>query len=145
MGRFHVMQNYLAIFLALVACNYLPLTHGRQIKSLNHPSPLSTGTVAVNINVPTPSSERRKIESPMKPNYDVASFGDSGAGDTHAFRPTTPGNSPGVGHKKFAQDQEDNSMKAMVGVQSTDGFKPTNPGHSPGVGHGYQTKIGHLN
>ncbi|KAJ0253676.1 Precursor of CEP9 [Hirschfeldia incana] len=38
-------------------------------------------------------------------------------GTTEDFAPTTPGNSPGMGHKKG------------------DDFKPTTPGHSPGVGH----------
>ncbi|EOA25607.1 hypothetical protein CARUB_v10018955mg [Capsella rubella] len=38
-------------------------------------------------------------------------------GTTDDFAPTSPGNSPGMGHKKG------------------DEFKPTTPGHSPGIGH----------
>ncbi|CAF2073739.1 hypothetical protein Bca4012_088886 [Brassica carinata] len=38
-------------------------------------------------------------------------------GTTDDFAPTSPGNSPGMGHKKG------------------DDFKPTTPGHSPGIGH----------
>ncbi|KAF8045179.1 hypothetical protein N665_5488s0001 [Sinapis alba] len=42
-------------------------------------------------------------------------------GTTEDFAPTSPGNSPGMGHKKG------------------DDFKPTTPGHSPGVGHAVKT------
>ncbi|CAK8562390.1 unnamed protein product [Lathyrus sativus] len=70
------------------------------------------------------------------------------------FRPTTPGSSPGVGHRNIVV--EDKNMKTMVVVRSPngevfltersdDGFKPTNPSHSPGVGHAYHTKIGNKN
>ncbi|KAL2333574.1 hypothetical protein Fmac_014787 [Flemingia macrophylla] len=135
------------IFLSLVAFNGSLLTHARQIKPLNQHSWLNKGTV----NVPTPSSEKKRVDSSVMPKQGVdESFADSSA-DANAFRPTTPGNSPGVGHKKFAQ--EDNGVKPKAVVQSPDvklhvteetqnGFKPTNPGHSPGVGHSQQNKIG---
>ncbi|KAK7331095.1 hypothetical protein VNO77_25309 [Canavalia gladiata] len=163
MGAFQATLNYLVLFLALVASNDSLLTHGRQIKPLNqHPS-LNKGTVMLEenplpplkarVNVPSPSSENKKVESSVLPKYGVASFGDSGA-DTNAFRPTTPGSSPGVGHRKFAG--QDKVMEANVAVQSPDvkvyvtgstidAFKHTDPGHSPGVGHAQQNKIGHLN
>lgn len=126
MGKSQAIPKYFVIFLALVACNNSLLTHARPIKPMNQHSSQNTGNV-------------------------VADFEVSGATDANAFRPTTPGNSPGVGHH-FAV--EDNNMKAMGVVQnqvvevsaterSESGFKPTNPGHSPGVGHGYQTKIEH--
>ncbi|CAA7056914.1 unnamed protein product [Microthlaspi erraticum] len=48
------------------------------------------------------------------------------AGYTDDFGPTSPGNSPGIGHK----------MKESENVDGfKDEFKPTTPGHSPGVGH----------
>ncbi|KAF1862619.1 hypothetical protein Lal_00013380 [Lupinus albus] len=86
----------------------------------------------------------------MIPKYKVASVGYSKADIISAFRPTSPGDSPGVGHKSVGEDED---MKAVVVVQSPDvrvhvndetknGFKPTNPGHSPGVGHSYQNKNG---
>ncbi|KAH0900360.1 hypothetical protein HID58_049928, partial [Brassica napus] len=49
------------------------------------------------------------------------------AGYTDDFGPTSPGSSPGIGHKmkennEFVEGFKDNS-------------KPRTPGHSPGVGH----------
>ncbi|OIV93765.1 hypothetical protein TanjilG_07668 [Lupinus angustifolius] len=84
----------------------------------------------------------------MIPTYEVASVGYSKA-DISAFRPTSPGDSPGVGHRF----EEYGDMKGVVVVQSPNvrvhvneetknGFKPTQPGHSPGVGHAYQNKNG---
>lgn len=48
-------------------------------------------------------------------------------GYTDDFGPTSPGNSPGIGHK-MKEDKEN-----AEGFQ--DDFKPTTPGHSPIVGH----------
>ncbi|KAL5063942.1 hypothetical protein RYX36_025679 [Vicia faba] len=92
----------------------------------------------------------------MKPFNQQSSLSTENSNATHAtgFRPTTPGSSPGVGHRKFVVN--DKNVKTMVVVRSPngevfvtersdDGFKPTNPSHSPGVGHAYHTKIGHLN
>ncbi|KAL9326966.1 hypothetical protein ACSQ67_007611 [Phaseolus vulgaris] len=106
----------------------------------------STPLLKASVNIPTPSSEKKKVDSFAIAKHDVESFG-----DTNAFRPTTPGNSPGVGHRKFATQDKD--MKATVAVESPDvkvhvtegtesGFKPTNPGHSPGVGHAQHNQIG---
>ncbi|RDX66684.1 Precursor of CEP9, partial [Mucuna pruriens] len=163
MGKFQDMNKYFAVFLALVACHDSLLTHGKEIKPLNQHSSLNKGIVvpednpqplkaSVN-NVPISSSEN-KDDSTVTPKNGVASFGYSGAAYTNVFRPTPPGNSPGVGHRKFAQQDKD--MKAKVAVQNpdvkvyvtegkTNAFKPTNPGHSPGVGHAQQNKIGQLN
>ncbi|KAK7386455.1 hypothetical protein VNO78_26694 [Psophocarpus tetragonolobus] len=158
MGKFQAINKYFSLFLVLVASHGFLLTHGREIKPLNQNSPLNKGTVVPEssfqhfkpsvYNVPTPSSDK-KDDSGVRPKYGVASVGISGAGVayTNGFQPTTPGNSPGVGHRKFAQ--EDKEMKAKVTVHSSDvkvyetegttnGFKPTNPGHSPGVGHSQQ-------
>ena len=152
MGKFQATLKYLAIFLALVTCNDCHLTYGRKIKPLNQRSLLNTHTIKLEVNphptlpplktsvhVPTPSSEK-KFDSSM--NYDTAGFGDSGAAYTNAFQPTTPGSSPGVGHKKFAG--EDKDVKAMVAVQSPD-VKVFVNGFSPGVGHAYPNKNGQLN
>nr|KYP59543.1 hypothetical protein KK1_014979 [Cajanus cajan] len=140
------MNKYFAVFLALVACHDSLLTHGREIKPFTRiPQPLK----AIVNNDPTPSLEK-KDESIVTSKYGFASFGNSGVAYTNGFRPTTPGNSPGVGHRKFAE--EDKDMKAKVVVNSPDvkvyvtegtknGFKPTDPGHSPGVGHAQQNKL----
>ncbi|KAL1569427.1 hypothetical protein AAHA92_00908 [Salvia divinorum] len=50
---------------------------------------------------------------------------------TETFQPTTPGNSPGVGHSFATKYHSMEEVKAG----KTDGFQPTTPGHSPGVGH----------
>ncbi|KAF1872357.1 hypothetical protein Lal_00016655 [Lupinus albus] len=133
------MHKYVAVFLTLIAFHDSLQTQARKIK------PLNTDT-----SLPTSSSENKVLNSPMIPRYEVSSFRDSKT-DINAFRPTSPGGSPGVGHK-YAEEFDD--MKAMVVVQSPDirvhlnnegtinGFKPTEPGHSPGVGHAYQNKNG---
>ncbi|ESQ45473.1 hypothetical protein EUTSA_v10010927mg [Eutrema salsugineum] len=71
-------------------------------------------------------------------------------GFTDDFAPTTPGNSPGVGHKKGNADvkglkddfdsTEDRQLLKMDGQDhfktgTTDDFAPTSPGNSPGMGH----------
>lgn len=68
-------------------------------------------------------------------------------GVTDDFAPTTPGNSPGIGHKKGHANVKDN-FKSTQGrmlqktkgqyhfkTGLTDDFAPTSPGHSPGMGH----------
>lgn len=130
-------MKYFALFLALIACNYSLQSHARLIKQLNHH------------NVPISTSEK-KVDSSIKSNNEVASyFGDSSEVHTNAFQPTTPGNSPGVGHRYFTEDV--NSKKSVAQSQddnkyvtedTTNEFQKTNLGHSPGVGHSYQNKIG---
>ncbi|KAL2504841.1 hypothetical protein Adt_20462 [Abeliophyllum distichum] len=54
-------------------------------------------------------------------------FGSYDATNINDFRPTAPGNSPGIGHiqqKKVSGNKDD--------------FRPTGPGHSPGVGHSFK-------
>ncbi|KAE9597606.1 hypothetical protein Lal_00008594 [Lupinus albus] len=126
MGKFQAMHKYFAVVFTLVACNDSLLTQGRNIKPLNTDTTLLT--------------------SPIIPKYEVASFVYSKT-DINAFRPTSPGDSPGIGHK-YAEE-----MKEMVVIQSPDvrvhvnegtknDFKPTDPGHSPGVGHAFQNRNG---
>ncbi|CAL0312800.1 unnamed protein product [Lupinus luteus] len=144
MGKCQAMHKYVAVFLVLFTCHDSLLTHGRKIKPLNTDTTLNPLKTNVNVPNPTTSSEARILS-----NNEETSFG-----DTNAFRPTTPGSSPGVGHKIFAGEQED--MKAMVLVQSPDvkvnmsersknDILPTTPGHSNGVGHSHQYKSGNLN
>jgi len=137
MAQFQYTMKYFALFLALIACNYSLQSHARLIKQLNHH------------NVPISTSEK-KVDSSIKSNNEVASyFGDSSEVHTNAFQPTTPGNSPGVGHRYFTEDV--NSKKSVAQSQddnkyvtedTTNEFQKTNLGHSPGVGHSYQNKIG---
>ncbi|CAI8609252.1 unnamed protein product [Vicia faba] len=140
MAKFQSMLQHFALFLALIVFNYSLQSHARLLKPLDQH------------NVPISTSEK-KIVSSMKSHKEVASsFGDSSENHTYAFQPTTPGNSPGVGHRYFTEENIDMKSKKTL-VQSPDHniyvtedtkneFKKTDPGHSPGVGHAYQNKIG---
>ncbi|KAE9614316.1 hypothetical protein Lal_00016675 [Lupinus albus] len=143
MSKFQAMHKYVAVFFVLFAYHDSLLTHGRKIKALNTDTTLKS--LKTNVNVPNPTTSGTSILS----NNRETSFG-----DTDAFRPTTPGSSPGVGHRNFAGKQED--MKAMVVVQSPDvkvyvseksknDISPATLGHSHGVGHSHQYKNGNLN
>lgn len=124
MGLFQLTPKCFVVFLVLIAC----------INSLliTHARPIK----------------------PLMNQQSTLNIDGLGETDANSFRPTTPGSSPGVGHRNFVG--ENKNMKTMVNVQSPDvevfaterssddGFKPTIPGHSPGVGHAYHTKIGHL-
>ncbi|GAU39822.1 hypothetical protein TSUD_154520 [Trifolium subterraneum] len=88
----------------------------------------------------------------MKSNNEEVAFQPTSEDHTNAFQPTTPGNSPGVGHRSFAKEDINVESKKVV-IQSSDGnisttddiindFKKTDPGHSPGVGHSFNNKIG---
>ncbi|KAJ1395563.1 hypothetical protein SESBI_33251 [Sesbania bispinosa] len=146
MGKFQAMIKYVAVIVALFVCNYSLPIHGRHLKPFKNQqhSSLNTGSVVK----PQPSLSPLNVAVAMKPNHKVASFGDSGA-DTNAFRPTTPGGSPGVGHRyvnnvKVQSPSHDVEISVTTEGSKND-FKPTDPGHSPGVGHSYPHKIGHLN
>lgn len=73
-------------------------------------------------------------------------FGSSLAAYANGFQPTTPGNSPGVGHSSIGR-KEENEQKAPSSRPNVthsldanrDDFRPTGPGRSPGVGHSYQS------
>ncbi|VVB05200.1 unnamed protein product [Arabis nemorensis] len=72
-------------------------------------------------------------------------------GSTDDFAPTSPGNSPGIGHKKGNANvkglkndfepteerrlQKTNEQDHFITAGSTDDFAPTSPGNSPGMGH----------
>lgn len=90
------------LFLALTACLETQFTQGRQLK----------GSDAKLVSAPRPPPPPELMSS-------------SEVGGVDSFQPTTPGNSPGVGH----------SFTTMAAPGKTDGFQPTTPGHSPGVGH----------
>ncbi|RDY09391.1 hypothetical protein CR513_06236, partial [Mucuna pruriens] len=128
MDKFQAVHKYFFIFLALVACYGSLVAHGRKIKPLNQHSSLNTNTVVANN--PHPSLPW------LKTNYEESSsLEDSGAGYTDAFRPTTPGESPGVGHGIVTS--EHNKVKTMVAVKSpnvqvsvTNDFQPTDPGQA---------------
>lgn len=75
---------------------------------------------------------------PMKSMYKTESNAVEGKED---FRPTTPGDSPGVGHKEESTDEFlPHPPGSRPGAPNNsppnvDNFRPTTPGNSPGVGH----------
>ncbi|KAL9158138.1 hypothetical protein ABFS82_08G048200 [Erythranthe guttata] len=97
-------------------------------------------------------SEGRQIKAMMTTTSVVADHreGENSIGgskhEKDGFQPTTPGNSPGVGHSFEGQkrnngqqikEQADLNFNSPAG--KADAFQPTTPGHSPGVGHSFGT------
>ncbi|KAL4379198.1 hypothetical protein GQ457_02G007770 [Hibiscus cannabinus] len=82
---------------------------------------------------------RKQVLPPPMPRKS-SDFGVSVDGYEDAFRPTTPGNSPGAGHS-FGQDDEETEQKHAGRVSSIygdkDAFRPTTPGNSPAAGHSF--------
>ncbi|XP_028783729.1 precursor of CEP9-like [Neltuma alba] len=143
MGGLEAIHKYVAVLAILVAFPEFLITQGRQIKSLNQHL-TSKDTTLFDINVTT--SAEKVVDSSTTPNQHMNAVSEESNRDhVSAYRPTNPGTSPGVGHRKFGEETKD--IKAKVVVQSppngeyslaegskTD-FRPTDPGHSPGVGH----------
>ncbi|KAK9284297.1 hypothetical protein L1049_023468 [Liquidambar formosana] len=82
-------------------------------------------------------TEGRQMKS-MTPNQSLG-FGNSDVALEDDFRPTTPGNSPGVG---FVESNKDDEPADAIGNNRPVGkyYKEddtSTPGHSPGVGHGF--------
>ncbi|KAL2333572.1 hypothetical protein Fmac_014785 [Flemingia macrophylla] len=156
------VNKYLFIFLALVACqrHEFIVAHGRKVKAMNqHSSPNTNSNTNTSVAKSTHlRSLESSVNSPEQHYEEASSVGDSVTNYDNAFRPTTPGGSPGVGHR-IITSSEDHNVKTIVAVQSPrsplvevsvtkdskDDFKPTDPGHSPGVGHAYPNKIGQTN
>ncbi|TYG92726.1 hypothetical protein ES288_A11G054800v1 [Gossypium darwinii] len=97
---------------------------------------------------PQPNAEQvlpPSIPLPAK----TSGFGESVRGFKDDFRPTAPGNSPGIGHS-FEEDNDERNEEKRASFRSTNGkhaqdFKRTSPGHSPGVGHVFSSKISKKN
>lgn len=96
MGEFVTKQKYFVIFLVLITYHIFLPTQARKITPSfqGHEKHLK----------PTIPAFKTKVDTSLMPNHVVA-IGDSN-GDPNAFRPTTPGSSPGVGHKKFGEDKD---------------------------------------
>ncbi|MBA0551702.1 hypothetical protein Golob_022574 [Gossypium lobatum] len=116
-----------AVFL-LIACHLFLSVEGRLLKSVSKDDP--------------------KQVFPPPPPTETSDFGDSVEGYKEDFRPTTPGNSPGVGHS-FPEDDEaiaerkpgsfslqGNGKQSIA--RDEDGFRHTTPGNSPGAGHSFE-------
>ncbi|KAL5063941.1 hypothetical protein RYX36_025678, partial [Vicia faba] len=108
MAKFLNKQKYFVIFVVLITYHIFLPTQARKIKpsfegQLKNLKP-TIPAFKTNVNAPSPTFES-KFDTSLMPYKIVASIGDSN-GDTDAFRPTTPGSSPGVGHRKFGEDKD---------------------------------------
>ena len=111
----YIQPIYICAFVvALAACNEIIFTEGRQLKSKETFPPA------------TSSNQNLGFGASVVEVYE------------DDFRPTTPGNSPGVGHNGDVQGKAPGSFSQTVAGNSNE-FRPTNPGHSPGVGHSTQS------
>ncbi|KAL0377731.1 UNVERIFIED_CONTAM: hypothetical protein Sradi_3078600 [Sesamum radiatum] len=140
--------------LALTACLEIQFSEARQLKAIKEQesSPVKTETglqhyakQAIKVEQSVGSRKenlqvtgQRKISPPMipPPSHEFIS---SDVSRSDSFQPTTPGNSPGIGHS-FTGKKHDTQAKAQDFTSvagQTDGFQPTTPGHSPGVGHSF--------
>ncbi|KAI5665922.1 hypothetical protein M9H77_15775 [Catharanthus roseus] len=121
------------LILSLISAHLLiPFAEGRQMKALFTKEKLNSFQEAP----PTAAaSDPNAISVTTSSNNKNGGFGTrrlslSLSSTTTDFKPTAPGNSPGVGH----------SHHVVNTLSSTpDDFKPTNPGRSPGVGHSFHT------
>ncbi|KAL2551998.1 precursor of CEP9-like [Forsythia ovata] len=109
-------QSY--IFVLLVAV--IAFTEGRQLNAFK--------------------KQKQIIFPPNKSNYESSlTTSDADYKFLHDFRPTNPGNSPGIGHSFAAQnDVVQPKTPPFASGKNTDDFRPTGPGHSPGVGHYFE-------
>ncbi|CAA3030278.1 Hypothetical predicted protein [Olea europaea subsp. europaea] len=106
-----------ALLLAAIACLEISFSEGRQLNAF------------------------KKQEQIFPQNKGNNEFGLSSTSDevdnyVNDFRPTNPGNSPGIGHRFEAEnDVAQPKTLSFASGKNTDDFRPTKPGHSPGVGH----------
>ncbi|CAI9780768.1 unnamed protein product [Fraxinus pennsylvanica] len=115
----YIQQIYiLVLLLAVITFLEIAFTEGRQLNAFK---------------------KHREIFPPNKSNYE-SSFISTNSDETYNyvndFRPTNPGNSPGIGHNFEAEnDVVEPKTPPPASGKNTDVFRPTTPGHSPGFGH----------
>ena len=148
-----------AIILALIACDEILFTEGRQLKAMTkeeyeskqekRETARQSPEAHIHAHVlPAPHanygpivdhSVTGKKDTPQTTKILAQSLV---AGYEDDFRPTTPGKSPGVGHS-FPEQMDDAQTKTKNngnGVSQTmAGIRPAMRGHSPGVGHSFQS------
>ncbi|MED6134910.1 hypothetical protein PIB30_041314 [Stylosanthes scabra] len=133
MAKFQSMHKYFVAFLALLLVfNDTHLTHARKIlkplhsNTENNNNPLHHQPPSPNN---TPSSN--KVENGVVPTSTTTLDHSSSNldGDRHE---TLTGHSPGVGHKKFG---EENNKKSSMEEDKEASVNGVGPGPSPGAGH----------
>lgn len=119
-------MNKCVIFVALVACHAILSAEGRQLKYKEKEETAEPGSKSINLQQNAAGikedfkSAKPRADIPRAANtvsvagkneiFPPSSFGDSATVYEDDFRPTTPGNSPGVGHK-HAKEEEDSKEK----------------------------------
>ncbi|GFY86505.1 hypothetical protein Acr_05g0001440 [Actinidia rufa] len=154
-----------AILLALIACDEILFTEGRQLKAMEKEEYKSKQdkreTAMHGSQSPEAHIHAHVLPAPHANHGPIIDHSVTGKKDTpqtmilkHSlvagyeddFRPTTPGSSPGVGHS-FPEQMDDaqtrtknngNGVGPTMEGNSKD-FRPTMPGHSPGIGHFFQS------
>ncbi|GAB4848954.1 hypothetical protein Ancab_003768 [Ancistrocladus abbreviatus] len=76
-----------------------------------------------------------KHKSPQMAPIHSSAFGVPAAVHIDDFRPTAPGNSPGVGHRLEAGKADTKAFVESPDLKWIDDFRHTTPSDSPGVGH----------
>ncbi|XVF59454.1 hypothetical protein PTKIN_Ptkin07bG0277400 [Pterospermum kingtungense] len=125
------MHKSAVFVIALIVCSHLVFSAEgiRKIKSVNKIDSKQSNQVDNSGAMHKSASGKKQVLPPPLPN--------SVAGYKDAFRPTTPGNSPGAGHSSFPGSNSSSDDKHSI-AGATDDFRRTNPGHSPGVGHVFE-------
>ncbi|KAJ0040779.1 hypothetical protein Pint_28082 [Pistacia integerrima] len=145
------------ILLALIACSHAILwAEGRQLKykekeeTAKHESnninlhqnaeELKVDLQSTKPSVDIPSAENTLHVTGKKEIFPTIGFGESAASDENDFRPTTPGNSPGAGHKHAKDEDDEKEIFPPIGfgesaASDKEDFRPTTPGNSPGAGY----------
>ncbi|KAJ0027168.1 hypothetical protein Pint_34892 [Pistacia integerrima] len=95
--------------------------------------------------VDIPSAENTVSMTGEKEIFPPMSFGASATVYQDGFRPTTPGNIPGVvGHKHAKEEEDVEGDHTLNGGHSSPGnnqnSRPTTPGHGPGVNKSAEPK-----
>lgn len=140
---------FLFLIVAVIACLKIQFTEGRQLKAMKEHDQFSSVRMGTGLQIharkaiqkPGSTHEDDFQVSPGKkqifPPTQSHEFSSSDISQENGFGPTTPGNSPGVGH--FLAVQKHNMQPKMQDFTSIaavkDDFK--GPGHSPGVGHSF--------
>ncbi|KAJ0088346.1 hypothetical protein Patl1_31388 [Pistacia atlantica] len=143
-------MNKCVILVALIACHAILWAEGRQLKYKEKEETAKQGNQGISLQQNAaglkedlkstkPSGEKTVSMTGKKEIFPPMSFGDSATVYQNGFRPTTPGNIPGVvGHKHAKEEEDVEGDHSLNGGHSSPGnnqnSRPTTPGHGPGVG-----------
>ncbi|CAI9766832.1 unnamed protein product [Fraxinus pennsylvanica] len=107
------------LLLAAIACLEIAFSEGRQLNAFK-------------------KQKQNFPQSKGNHEFSLSSTSDEAYNYVNDFRPTNPGNSPGIGHRFEAEnDVAQPKTPPFASGKNTDDFRPTKPGHSPGVGHSF--------